>query len=156
MNPQGILDIGMHAGRARPHRGGDAASQRPGPGVAADLSRFALDALLAVSRIRPSQLDAALDAGDASAEVRGHQPSARRSSTGCKPPGFKRRPRGPIWPTRQSGEPVDEIRVERPAATGSPGPRSPSRNSRTRFSRSPSVTIVCSTSWPLEGSAASS
>merc|ERR1711938_26561 len=64
VNPQGILDIAMQpVGRDRI----EVVMPLPNDDVRAlqQTYRDALDALLAVSRIRPSQLEAALEAGDA-------------------------------------------------------------------------------------------
>ncbi len=76
VNPQGILDIAMQpVGRDRI----EVVMPLPNDDVRAlqQTYRDALDALLAVSRIRPSQLEAALEAGDAAERFGGT--AARRA-----------------------------------------------------------------------------
>ena len=110
VNPQGILDIGMQpVGRDRI----EVVMPLPNDQVRAlqQTYRDALDALLAVSRIRPSQLDAALDAGNASAKYGGT--SLRKAELDrLQAAWVQAKAARADLVEAEAGDPVDEIRVD--------------------------------------------
>ena len=110
VNPQGILDIGMQpVGRDRI----EVVMPLPNDQVRALQQHYrdALDALLAVSRIRPSQLDAALDAGNASAKYGGTD-QRKAEFDRLQAAWTQAKAARADLAEAQAGDPVDEIRVD--------------------------------------------
>ena len=109
VNPQGILDIGMMpVGRDRI----EVVMPLPNDQVRGlqQTYRDSLDALLAVSRIRTSQLDTALDAGDASEKYGGT--SERKAELDRLQAAWNQAKSARVdLADAQSSEPIDEIRV---------------------------------------------
>merc|ERR1711938_349751 len=133
VNPQGILDIAMQpVGRDRI----EVVMPLPNDDVRAlqQTYRDALDALLAVSRIRPSQLEAALEAGDAAERFGGT--AARRAEFDRLQTAWNdaRTARAELT-VAEAADPVDEATID--SSTSSPSAASRRSAAKTANSTPP-------------------